>query len=273
MSLSIQKFQKIVWDFYRTNKRDFPWRFTKDPYAILISEFMLQQTQTARVVEKYTAFLKRFPTVTDVAHARPSDVITLWQGLGYNRRALYLKKAAEKIVSDYGGVVPNNSYDLQTLSGIGPYTSGAILAFAHNISTVCLETNIRRVFLYHFFHDKTGVADSELIPYIEASVDQKNPREWYWALMDYGASLPRIIKQNSNRRSASYVKQSKFEGSLRQVRGEILRLLTVKKSLSVVSLRTALIKKGFEKEKITRAMGDLVNEGFIVKQSRYYRLR
>ncbi len=185
---------------------------------------MLQQTQAPRVIEKYNEFIKRFPTVKDLAIASNSDVLAAWQGLGYNRRALFLKKSAEKIVSDYHGIVPSKIEELITLPGIGHNTACAIVTFSFNIPTVFIETNIRTVFIHHFFKDTEDVSDKEIIKLVEKTVDTDNPRGWYYALMDYGVFLKKEFK-NPSRKSKAYLKQSKFEGSRRQVRGEVIRRL------------------------------------------------
>lgn len=184
---------------------------------------MLQQTQVDRVIPKYQAFLKKFPTVKKLAEASLQEVLLMWSGLGYNRRALYLHRVAQTVVERYKGVFPNDAETLETLPGIGPYTSRAIATFSQDASYTFIETNIRRVFIYTFFPKSVVVSDSELVPYIEASLPKKKSvREWYWALMDYGSRL-KSETANPNRRSAHYTKQSAFKGSVRELRGEFLR--------------------------------------------------
>ncbi len=273
MAIRLSRFQKIVWDFYKSHGRhDLSWRETTDPYRILVSELMLQQTQVARVIPKYQAFLKLFPTVKKLAGASQADVVVAWQGLGYNRRAKFLHKAAHVVMEQYKGVFPISEVGLRTLPGVGSYTAAAIATFAYNIPTVFIETNIRRVFIHHFFKVQQNVSDSQLLPYIQKSLDTKNPRAWYWALMDYGASLPKIVKRNPNRHSRHYVKQSVFVGSLRQARGAILRTLALQKAMTVSSIQKHLLRQGMEKEKITQAMSDLSGEGFIVQERGRIRL-
>ena len=224
--MDTKKFQKIILTHYKKNKRDLPWRKTRDPYKILISEMMLQQTQAPRVVPKYKSFLRKFPTVKALADAPLSEVLKEWQGLGYNRRGLYLKKCAEIVEKDFGGKIPKDFKILCTLPGVGPATAGDIMIFAWNIPMVVIETNIRSVFIHFFFKDKQKINDKEIIPLIEKALDTKNPREWYWALFDYGVYL----KQNSNPsvKSAHYAKQSKFIGSYRQKRAHILKIILEK---------------------------------------------
>lgn len=206
-------------------RREFPWRKTTNPYRIAVSEIMLQQTQADRVVEKYTRFLKTFPTVHALAAAPVSAVLAVWTGLGYNRRALYLKKMAQEIVARYRGVFPETVDELEALPGIGPYTARAIAAFAYNEPNDIIETNIRTVFIHHFFPRATQkITDEELRPYIRMTMDHANPRAWYNLLMDYGS----FLKKNGNsahRKSRTYVRQKPFAGSRRATRGAILRLL------------------------------------------------
>ncbi len=260
MDDTMQKFQKKVLDFYaKQGRHNLPWRATIDPYAILVSEIMLQQTQVDRVVPKYTAFLKQFPNVSALAKAPLSDVIIAWSGLGYNRRAQYLKKAAEAVVEMYGGVFPQTIEGLQKLPGVGPYTAGAVSAFAYNQPVVCIETNIRRVFIHEFFPDAVKVFDAEILPLIEKNIYRKNPRQWYWALMDYGSYLKTQIP-NPNQRSVQYAKQSVFKGSVREVRGAVLRLC----SASPVS-KSALfaLYPPEDAVRVQKALDSLASEGLI----------
>ena len=217
----IRDFQKLVWGFYKANGRDFVWRRTTNPYHIVVSEIMLQQTQTSRVAEKFPEFLKKFPTFKTLAASTPAEVILVWQGLGYNRRALFLRELARTVVSEYKGKLPQDPEELIKLPGIGKNTAGSVAAFAFNAPTVFIETNIRSVFLHHFFPGQTNIPDSDLIPLIAASVHQDNPREWYWALMDLGVFIKKS-QPNPSRASKHHTKQSKFIGSKRQVRGAIL---------------------------------------------------
>ena len=265
VSKTILSFQKLVWQYYKKEGRSLPWRKTKDPYFIMVSEFMLQQTQVGRVVDKYSAFIKKFPTIQKLAKAPLSDVIILWQGLGYNRRAKYLHDAAKQIVEKYKGVVPHRESELTALPGIGVYTARAIGAFAFSQPSVVIETNIRSVFIYHFFKTKEKVSDKELLPLIQESLDMKNPREWYFALMDYGTH----IKQNHGSlvgKSLHFVKQKPFKGSEREVRGKIVRLL-VKKSLTKKDLETKI-----GDQRVSKILIDLCHQGLICKINSHYSL-
>lgn len=219
-----EKFQRFIYDFYENHGRDFPWRRTRDPYCILVSEIMLQQTQVERVDKKYSTFITRFPDIRALSRANLQDVLGEWQGLGYNRRALSLKKIAEQVCDTYGCVIPEDEKDLIALPGIGTATASSIVTFAFNKPSVFIETNIRRVFIHCFFADREGMHDREILPLVARMLDRENPREWYWALMDYGAYLGRTIP-NPNKRSRHYTKQGGFEGSDRQIRGEIIRTL------------------------------------------------
>lgn len=255
-----QKFQKKILDFYAVSGRHvLPWRQTSDPYRILVSEVMLQQTQVERVIPKYEAFLRAFPDVFSLAKAPVSSVLALWIGLGYNRRALYLKRTAEAIVERYGGIFPQTEKELQALPGIGAYTASAICAFAYNQSVVCIETNIRRVYIHEFFPERDDVSDKELLPHIQASVYHENPRQWYWALMDYGSHLKKS-GVNPNRRSAHYSKQSTFVGSVREVRGAIIRLCT-EGSISRTDLFSQY--KKVDSVRVQKALDSLVKDQMI----------
>jgi A/G-specific adenine glycosylase len=185
---------------------------------------MLQQTQVDRVIPKYNEFLRLFPTVKDLSQASLSDVLRIWSGLGYNRRARFLHNAAQEIQKVYNGVMPHTFTELQSLSGIGPYTASAVMVFAFNEPIPMIETNIRSVYIHEFFSRHDEVEDKEIMPYIEKTVDVKNPCIWYAALMDYGTYLKKVTK-NPSRKSKHHVIQKAFKGSLREARGKILPLL------------------------------------------------
>lgn len=222
----VKAFQAQILAFYgHSGRHNLPWRETKDTYKIVVSEVMLQQTQVTRVLEKYSEFLRAFPTIQALAKAPLAHTLSVWQGMGYNRRALALKRLAEEVVIKHKGKIPQDRAELEALPGIGPYTAGAVRAFAFNEPEVFIETNIRRIFIHHFFKDRVGVNDKEILPLIKQTLDIQDPRAWYYALMDYGAHLPKITKINSNKQSKHYVKQSTFKGSLRELRGKIIRAL------------------------------------------------
>lgn len=263
---SLQQFKKKIHTYYKKHGRIFPWRRTTNPYRILVSEVMLQQTQVDRVVLKYNLFIKTFPTFQALAGASLREVLTLWQGLGYNRRAKMLKETAEIVVKQHNGKLPKTEKELIALPGIGQYTSGAIRAFAYNEPSVFIETNIRTVFIHHFFSRKRNIKDSDIFPLIEKTLDTKNPREWYSALMDYGTML-KAEKGNASRRSAHHAKQSSFEGSDRQIRGAIIKVLVKHNKLTELQFIKALQKNP---KSTTEQLQKLEKEGFIKKQKEYY---
>jgi len=228
---------------------------------------MLQQTQVSRVLEKYPEFLKKFPTVETLANAPLAEVLRVWQGMGYNRRARYLRESAQKILNDHRGQVPKDERALLSLPGVGHYTANAILAFAHNEPRIFIETNIRRVYISHFFENRSEVSDKEILTTVEQTLDTKNPREWYYALMDYGAHLPKVARKNSNTQSKHYTKQSTFKGSLRELRGKIIRAL----SDSPKSLRTLKVTCNND-SRTKEALDSLVKDALVKYEKRKYQL-
>lgn len=268
---AIAQFQKTILDYHNKEGRSFPWRKTRltggqapDPYAILVSEVMLQQTQAERVIPKYEAWMKTFPTAESLAKAKVTEVLKLWQGLGYNRRTLNLKRAAEMIVKEYGGVFPKTIEAIDALPGVGPYTAGAIAAFAFDMPSAFIETNIRTVYLHFFCKGKKKVSDTALLIRIERTLPKSNVREWYNALMDYGAMLKKK-EGNANVRSAHYAKQSKFRGSRREVRGAILRRAATQHSVSVEDISS-------KKYSVSEIFAELVKEGFLKKNGHSFTL-
>jgi A/G-specific adenine glycosylase len=261
----INEVRKKIRAFARTHTRVFPWRQTTDPYHILVSELMLQQTQTARVVPKYEAFLKAFPTAKKLASASLSEVLTLWQGLGYNRRARFLQESA-RVMVEHGA--PKTIEEFEALPGVGHYTARAVCAFAYNTYSLFLETNIRTVLIHHFFASKEKVSDKELLPYLEALIDKKEARFWYTALMDYGAHLKTVQKSTGHRKSKGYKKQSPLKGSVREVRGQIIKLLAEKKSLPL----SVLEKKYTNDPRLPKALEGLQKDGLVVVEKRRVRI-
>lgn len=262
-------FIQVVKKYFKEHGRhNLPWRLIDDPYKIAVSELMLQQTQVSRVIEKYKEFLKVFPDVRALAKAPLADVLRAWSGLGYNRRAKFVHQMAQAVINNHKGKFPDTIEALQSLPGIGPYTAGAIYAFAYNKPWPVIETNIRSVYLHHFFKDKAGVCDKELLPIIERTLQKKNPREWYWALMDYGSHLKASGIKN-NAKSKHYTKQSRFEGSNRQIRGAIMREV-LKGPMTLVQITKAIDK---EKEKVQTVLEDLVKEGMIGKEKNKYSIK
>ena len=259
----LREFRRSVWQYYRKNGRhDLPWRQTSDPYKILVSEVMLQQTQVPRVLTKYKSFLKIFPTVHVLAKAPLAEVLKEWSGLGYNRRAKYLHQAA-KILATKKKLAAD---DFDDLPGVGPYTASAVKIFAFNQSAAVIETNIRTVFLHHFYSNvlkNMRISDRELLPIVQQAAKGQDPRTWYWALMDYGAYLKKSGVKN-NHRSKHYTKQSKFEGSLRQVRGAILKELQGgRKSEEQLALNV-----GHRMSYIRKALEGLIKDGLVKKKGK-----
>lgn len=266
---TIGKFQKEVLWFYRKHGRDLPWRNTTDPYHILVSEIMLQQTQVPRVQEKYGIFIRTFPDFESLDKAAFNKVYAVWQGLGYNRRVLHLKKISRLVVADHGGSLPAVFEELLRLPGIGKATAASILAFAFNRPVHFIETNIRTVFIHFFFTHKKQVSDAEILPLVEKTLYKKNPCVWFWALMDYGAML-KNRRDDKNRQSAQYKKQSKFEGSKRQVRGKILRLLLKFKTLNINEMKREI---NVEYRILKQIIADLHEEGFLFRKKTSYGLK
>jgi A/G-specific adenine glycosylase len=220
-ALDIAGFRAAV---YSRAIRSFPWRVDLDPWGITVSEFMLQQTQTERVVPYWERWMRRWPSPADLNQAPLEEALREWNGLGYNRRCRFLKDCARVVTETHGGLVPETPAALLPLPGVGPYTAGAIACFAYNYPCVFIETNIRAAVLHFFYAGQEGVRDEELPPILDAALDRDHPRRWYWALMDYGAAIKKS-SGNPNRKSAGYAKQSRFEGSFRQKRGALLRAL------------------------------------------------
>jgi A/G-specific adenine glycosylase len=268
---SITLFLDTLWRAYDAHGRhDLPWRQAADgqfdPYHILVSELMLQQTQVGRVIPKYLQFLQQFPSVEALAAASLGEVLIAWQGLGYNRRAKYLWHAAQAIVHEHSGQFPDTLEGLVALPGVGKNTAGAVLAYAFNQSVTFIETNIRTVYIHHFFHDHAElVHDKDILELLEQTLDRTQPRNFYWALMDYGTHLKQTVG-NAGARSKSYVRQSPFAGSRRRVRGQVLRLLS-SGSLSADDLRQRVADDRFDE-----VIAALTSEGMVALDGDMYRL-
>ena len=211
------------------------------------------------MVPFYEKWIRRFPDFASLTDAKFSEIYPYWQGLGYNRRGLNLQKAAQKAITEYQGKLPQDILLLEAFPGIGPYTARAVSIFAFNTPVACIETNIRRVFIHHFFEDKSSISDKQISKLAELALDKKRSREWHWALMDYGAYLKTQVP-NPNRRAKNYTIQSKFDGSLRQIRGRVLRnLATGSKTARALKVRKTVL-------------GALEKEGFIVYKNKQYSL-
>jgi A/G-specific adenine glycosylase len=264
-------FRSLIWRHYRDNGRSLPWRETKDPYWIVVSEIMLQQTQVARVTPYYQRFLQRFPTWHALAQASLHDVLREWQGLGYNRRAKALREMAQIVTKDYQGILPSSEQQLLALPGIGRYTAAAILVFAFDRPALLIETNIRSALISHFFANNISVSDLELQQILERLQPRARSklRPWYYALMDYGAAL-KAKGLRLNQRSAHYRPSTAFKGSARQIRGGILRLLSSKGSITSSCLLRELAE--FDKQRVQCELQRLVQEGMLVKDRRQIRI-
>lgn len=268
LSATERHFVARVWRFYqREGRHELPWRQTTDPYRILVSELMLQQTQVERVIPKYIAFVKKWPTAQKLARAPLGDVLREWQGLGYNRRAKFLQQTAQKITRERAGVFPTTKKELLQLPGVGPYTASAVLAFAYNQPIVLIETNVRQVFIHHFFADKKQVTDAEIAELVSHTLPVGKTRDWFAALMDYGSYLKRQYG-NLAKQSNQYVKQTTFKGSNRQIRGAILRLLA-SGSLTHEELISQL---EFEVSRVELQVAILLKEALIHKKGRRFQL-
>ncbi len=271
---ALKPFRELVLERGRHLYRDLPWRRTQDPYAIWISEVMLQQTQVSRVDGRWQRWLTRFPTIEALASSSAADVLDEWQGLGYNRRALAVLKAAQA-VSDAGGKMPHELKELVALPGIGPATAAGIRAFAFDLPGVYLETNVRTVFLHELYPEAVAVPDRELVPLVEATCPKDDsdpnddPRSWYYALLDYGAYLKKTVP-NPSRRSRTHVKQSRFEGSHRQKRAMAVRSLLAHREGVDVALVARELSEQERKEgrdavsesAVSSILEELAGEGF-----------
>ncbi len=263
----IREFQQIVWDYYHAHGRhDLSWRQPEtdgefDPYKIMVSEIMLQQTQVSRVIGKYPEFLQTFPTIETLAVAVLGDVLRVWSGLGYNRRAKFLHQAAQRVGTDF----PETVDSLKVLPGIGDNTAGAIMAYAYNKPVLFIETNVRTVYIHHFFNDQENVDDKDILNMLSITLNRENPRDWYWALMDYGSFLKRSGVRR-NHQSKHYTKQSAFKGSKRQIRGEVLRQLSRQKQT-----REQLLVR-IDDDRLPSIIDDLLAEGLIHEHQSKLRL-
>ncbi|MCL4379893.1 A/G-specific adenine glycosylase [Candidatus Dependentiae bacterium] len=259
-----QEFIAIIKQHYALNRRSFIWREEPTPYHVFISEVMLQQTQTFRVAPKFVPFVETLPNFSALAQAPFSHILALWKGLGYNSRALRLQQAAMQIMQQHAGQLPQDPVLLRQLPGIGAATASSIAAFAYQLPTVFIETNIRTVFIHHFFPDRlqagTLVHDNELRPLVAATLDRHNPRDWYYALMDYGVMLKKSGK-NFNAVSKHYTQQSKFEGSNRQMRGKILQLLLEYGQLTQEQMQEIV---GFHDCRVDKALSQLLAEQLVL---------
>jgi A/G-specific adenine glycosylase len=261
-SPGIREFRQMVLSHYEQYGRDMAWRNTTDPYQILISEIMLQQTQVERVTTKFPEFIRVFSDFPSLASATLGSILTVWQGMGYNRRAIALQKCAIRVMNEYNGLLPADVDVLATFPGIGRATASSIAAFAFNLPVVFIETNIRRVFIHYFFNDTESVNDAEILPLVKKALYYENPRVWYWALMDLGSALKKTVP-NPNRRSVHYTRQSPFEGSDRKIRGALLKLLLKNQFLEEKEIFGFIAE---DPHRVQRILGALEADGFIKRR-------
>jgi A/G-specific adenine glycosylase len=266
MTVSDEEFKAIVWKYFSEHARDMPWRILSDDvherlYQVLVSECMLQQTQVSRVIDKYQEWMEAFPTMQDAASASTEQILGVWVGLGYNRRAKWLADACRALSSD----VQPDLQRLCSLKGIGKNTAGAIITYTYNRPTAFIETNIRTVYLHHFFPKSTRVGDAEILECVERTLDEKNPRNWMYALMDYGSHLK--SRGHSNKQSSAYKKQTRFAGSTRQLRAKILRYV-----LEHGSVRADTLCAELDDERAVEVAGSLVAETMLTLKGNIFKI-
>ena len=251
---SIGQFQEQILAWYDTFKRDLPWRGDPDPYHILVSEIMLQQTGVERVIPKYLAFLDRFPSLRSLADASLADVLRQWQGLGYNRRALNLQQAARTVVERFGGEIPRTLVDLESLPGIGKYTARAVASFAFGMQVPVVDTNVRRVLSSLIGR---ALSDRETWDLAEKVLPEGRAADWNSALMDYGA----LVKKSVPRPVA--IKSEPFTSTNRFWRGRIVDALRGHAVLSMRALLDVLPEVNRDEERVRRLVVTLHDEGLV----------
>lgn len=263
----ITKVRTLIFSWWESNRRDLPWRRTRDPYRILVSEVMLQQTQVSRVLVKYEEFLREFPDVQSLAAAAPSKVLTVWRGMGYNRRALYLKKTAEAVVETYGGVFPDTQAELTKLPGLGLYTARAIMVFAFEKNVAMVDTNIRHIITHFLFN---GLPQSEKIIHESADMLVPNGRAWEWhqALMDYGA-----LAMAKEKKAMNLVKKQKpFKDSSRYYRGRIVDLLRLGRVNEKKVIADFMGQYGKQRRYFDEIIMGLIRDGLVERKKEYLTL-
>ena len=261
--MDVAEFRELIWQSSRTQYRAMPWRDEPTFYYVLVSEIMLQQTQVPRVLIKFAEFIEVFPTVETLAAAALADVLRVWSGLGYNRRAKFLLEAARYVVASGQ---PKSVKELTRLPGVGVNTAAAIMNYVYGIATPFIETNIRTVYIHHFFADRVDVSDTEILELVERTIDTEHPRQWFWALMDCGTFLKARhgarLQQNKH-----YRRQAPLKGSIREVRGQIVKELT-RQPLSESSLRVATNAD----DRFTKALSGLLSDRLVENKNGSYRL-
>jgi len=210
--------------------------------------------------EKYKDWIRRFPSALELSQASFAEILPYWTGLGYNRRALYLKQCADEIMNNRRGIFPTTVEALLKLPGVGSYTAGAICVFAYNQPVPLLETNVRTVMIHHYFSGHESLSDEQVIPVIDQTLDRDNPRLWFSALFDYGSYL-KTQMVNPSRKSKGYVKQSPLAGSVREVRGWIMKRIAGHELVTM-----AHIQNEFDEERATKAVEGLINDGLLASK-------
>ncbi|MCG3219956.1 MAG: Fe-S cluster assembly protein HesB [Candidatus Heimdallarchaeota archaeon] len=256
----MKSFQDKIFSWWKDNKRDFPWRETNNPYLIMVSEIMLQQTQAPRVVEKYLSFIDKFPDMESLSNSSQTELLHLWSGLGYNRRALWLKEAARKILEL--GSFPQTPKELQKLKGIGPYSARSILIFAFNSDIATVDTNIRRILVAEgFASEKTS--EKDLLKIAEELLPKYKSRDWHNALMDYGSIVLTASKTGIKPTS----QQSKFKGSDRQYRGLILQYLLKNEKASIKEI---ISEFELEEERAISILHKMISDKLIHQKNEFF---
>jgi A/G-specific adenine glycosylase len=238
-----------LWRWYARRRRTYPWRGARDPYRVLVSEVMLQQTQAARVVPSYRTFVRTFPTVRALAASTRAQVLRSWAGLGYNRRAVALRRAARTVVEDHGGRLPADPAELRGLRGVGPYTAAAVASIGFGVPVPAIDTNVTRV-VRRAVLGRDDASGAEVEAAAGRWLDRGDPGGWNQALMDLGREVCRPVPRCDAcplARSCAFRRaggppapnrrpQPAFEGSTRQLRGDIVRVLRDRDSTTLGAL-------------------------------------
>ncbi|MHA2171787.1 MAG: Fe-S cluster assembly protein HesB [Candidatus Kariarchaeaceae archaeon] len=244
------------------NRREFPWRIIASPYEVLVSEFMLQQTQAKRVIPKFQEFLHKFPSLESLSLASNKEVLEVWSGLGYNRRAIWLRNAAQIIFQLDG--FPTDPKDLIGIKGIGKYTAYAIPIFAFNLDYATVDTNIRRILIYEGFADET-TKEKELFDIAKALLPRGKSRDYHSALMDYGSL--ELTSRNTSIKSKN--NPQPFRGSFREVRGQIIKLLMRHDNLSIHDIS---LKLNYPKNQVKNVLQSLLKDHMIYNTAKKFHL-
>ncbi len=252
----IEKFQQEILEWWGENARELPWREDPTQYHVLVSEIMLQQTQVSRVVPKYLEFIEQFPTIEALANAETAHLLRVWSGLGYNRRALWLREAAKGIVER--GEFPEREEELRMLKGIGPYTSRSILIFAFNRDLATVDTNIRRVLIASGFASE-DMTETQIQEIAERTLPEGKSSDWHNALMDYGSM---VLTSDSTGITPRY-SQSRYSGSSREIRGLVIQLMIEHDEMTLSHLSSEVGKRNLDTGELSEIVEQLVNEGFL----------